>query len=189
MVLARGLCHSTSAQPLCPFSFPLVYFLSVRILCRKITLEQRPLPHVSGFVWKRRFFFSGLASFSHVFGENGHQKRRFQKQSLERRFLKTLATHLRLDGRKRRNTTSFTSFTTSITRVLWGMLSYFHCLPFSYGRSKTIRIRYVWRLFFYFFETGEKSPFSKTSRYEWRGPKTSEPTKCVYANFFREAYS
>ena len=64
------------------------------------------------------FFFSGLASFSHVFGENGHQKRSFQKQSLERRFLKTLATHLRLDGRKRRNTTSFTSFTTSITRVL-----------------------------------------------------------------------
>ena len=41
-----------------------------------------------------------------------------------------------------------TSFTTIITRALWGMFSYFHCLAFSYGRAKTIRIRYVWtRLF------------------------------------------
>ena len=41
-----------------------------------------------------------------------------------------------------------TSFTTIITHALWGIFSYFHCLAFSYGRAKTIRIRYVWtRLF------------------------------------------
>ena len=41
-----------------------------------------------------------------------------------------------------------TSCTTIITHALWGIFSYFHCLAFSYGRAKTIRIRYVWtRLF------------------------------------------
>ena len=32
--------------------------------------------------------------------------------------------------------------------TLWGVLSYFHCLVFSYGRAKTIRIRYVWTRIF-----------------------------------------
>ena len=40
------------------------------------------------------------------------------------------------------------SLTTIITHVLWGMLSYFYCLPFPYGRAKKIRISYVWMLFF-----------------------------------------
>ena len=40
------------------------------------------------------------------------------------------------------------SLTTIITHALWGILSYFQCLPFTYGRAKTIRIRYVWMLFF-----------------------------------------
>ena len=37
-----------------------------------------------------------------------------------------------------------TSFTTTVTHALWGMLSYFHSLAFSYGQAKTIRIRFVW---------------------------------------------
>ena len=42
-----------------------------------------------------------------------------------------------------------TSFTTIITHALWGMPSYFHCLEFSYGWAKTIRIRYVWTRIFW----------------------------------------
>ena len=40
------------------------------------------------------------------------------------------------------------SLTTIITHALWGMLSYFHCLPFPYRQAKKIRISYVWMLFF-----------------------------------------
>ena len=59
-----------------------------------------------------------------------------------------------------------TSFTTIITHALWGMLSYFHCLAFSYGRAKTIRIRYVWTRIF-FENRGKKSSFSNKNGYVW----------------------
>ena len=42
-----------------------------------------------------------MAYRPHAFGENGHRKRIFSKRSPEWRFLKTLATRLRVDGRKR----------------------------------------------------------------------------------------
>ena len=48
-----------------------------------------------------------------------------------------------------------TSFTTSLTHALWRILSYFHCLAFSCGRPKTIRIRYFWRRIFW--KTEEKT--------------------------------
>ena len=48
-----------------------------------------------------------------------------------------------------------TSFTTSITHALWGILLYFRCLSFSCGRPKTIRIRYFWRRIF--LENGRKT--------------------------------
>ena len=53
-----------------------------------------------------------------------------------------------------------TSFTTSITHALWGMLSYFQCLAFSYGQAKTIRIRHVWTRIF-LENGGKRSRFQK----------------------------
>ena len=52
-------------------------------------------------------------------------------------------------------------FTASMTHALQGMLSYFHCLAFSYGRAKTIRIRYVWTCIF--FENGGKNLLLRSS--------------------------
>ena len=84
----------------------------------------------------------------------------FQKRSPEWRFLKTLASRLRVDGRKPRfsntmmpKSINHISLITSITHALWGMLSYFHCLAFSFGRA--IRVRYVWMRIF--LKTGEKN--------------------------------
>ena len=62
-----------------------------------------------------------------------------------------------------------TSFTTSITHALWGMLSYFQCLAFSYGQAKTIRIRHLWTRIF-LENGGEKISFSKISGYLWTEP-------------------
>ena len=74
----------------------------------------------------------------------------FLNRSPEYRFLKTLASRLRVDGRKRRfsNTMMQYIILQSITHALWGMLSYFHYVTFSHGRPKTIRIRYVWTRIF-----------------------------------------
>ena len=68
-----------------------------------------------------------------------------------------------------------TSFTTSITHALWGMLSYFQCLAFSYGQAKTIRIRHVWTRIF-LENGGEKISFSKISGYLW-----TEPASLIFA--------
>ena len=49
-----------------------------------------------------------------------------------------------------------------MTYALRGMVSYFHCLAFSYGQARTIPIRCVAA---YFFENGrQKCPFSKNIR-------------------------
>ena len=53
------------------------------------------------------------------------------------------------------------SFTASTTHALQGMLSYFHCLAFSYGRAKTIRMRYVWMRIFS--ENGGKNLLLRSS--------------------------
>ena len=51
---------------------------------------------------------------------------------------------------------------------------YFHCLAFSHGRPKTIRIRYVWKRNFGKSDVGKKSTFSKISEYVWTGPLTPQ---------------
>ena len=43
------------------------------------TIDLRPCPHVSGYFWKWRFFFSVLAFRPHVYGVFDHWKRRFSK--------------------------------------------------------------------------------------------------------------
>ena len=58
----------------------MVYFLSVRIWCRKITFRKKaPSTRIIRFCWETEGFFSGLAYRSHVFGENGHLKRIISK--------------------------------------------------------------------------------------------------------------
>ena len=64
----------------CKVSFPMVYFLSVRIWCRKITFRKKPpSTRIIRFCWETEGFFSGLAFRSHIFGENGHLKRIISK--------------------------------------------------------------------------------------------------------------
>ena len=62
--------------------------------------------------------------------------------------------------------------TTSITHALKGMLSYFlyfHRCSVSYGRAKTIWIRYVWaRIFFLLWQTERKNlRYQKILGYMW----------------------
>ena len=52
------------------------------------------------------------------------------------------------------------------------MLSYFHCLAFSHGRPKTIRIRYVWTRIF-FLKTEEKISVFKNIRIHLDGALNS----------------
>ena len=94
-----------------------------------------PRPHVSVFVWKRRFFFQVGHTYS---VETVTENASFQKRSPEWKFLKTLATRSRVDGRKR-------SFSNTMMHWIHHLLLAFRilCSAFSYGRTKTIRIRYV----------------------------------------------
>ena len=99
-----------------------------------------PRPHVSVFVWKRRFFLL----MGHTFSvETVPENASFQKRSPEWRFLKTLATRSRVNGRKR-------SFSNTMMYWIHHLLLAFRmlCSAFSYGRTKTIRIRYVWTCIF-----------------------------------------
>ena len=118
-----------------PFSeFEFYFWHSFKFLHRLT-----PRPHVSVFVWKRRFFLLMGHTFSVT--ENAS----FQKRSPEWRFLKTLATRSRVDGRKQR-------FSNTMMCWLWihHLLLAFRmlCSAFSYGRTKTIRIRHVWTCIF-----------------------------------------
>ena len=107
----------------------------------------RPRPHVSVFVWKRRFFSSGLAYRPHVSSENDQRKRIFSKT-----FSETRASRRRLDERKQRFSKYMRGYHKltyfNNTHALWGMLTSI-ILAFSYGRAKSILIRFVWtRIFF-----------------------------------------
>ena len=100
-----------------------------------------PRPHVSVFVWKRRFFLSG---WPHVFGRNGHRKRIFSKTlSRVKIFENPGHSFTRVDRRKRR-------FFNTVMYWIHHLLLAFRmlCSAFSYGRTKTIRIRYVWTCIF-----------------------------------------
>jgi len=53
--------------------------------CTFLCRHWGPLPHVSVFIWKLRFFFfTSLDYRQHVAGENGHWKRIFSKKTLSR---------------------------------------------------------------------------------------------------------
>ena len=107
----------------------------------------RPRPHVSVFVWKRRFFF-----FRFGLPSTRIQWKRSTKTHLLKTFSETRTSRIRLDGRKQRFSKymrwyhKLTYFNN--THALWGMLSSI-ILAFSYGRAKSILIRFVWtRIFF-----------------------------------------
>ena len=91
------------------------FFLTPVILILRFVpqLKWKPRPHLSVFVCKRISFSSSLAYRPHVSGENGHRKRIFfQKRSPRWRFLQTMASRLRVDGRKRRFSTTTMSYIT-----------------------------------------------------------------------------
>ena len=91
------------------------FFLTPVILILRFVpqLKWKPRPHLSVFVCKRISFSSRLAYRPQVSGENGHRKRIFfQKRSPRWRFLQTLASRLRVDGRKRRFSTTTMSYIT-----------------------------------------------------------------------------
>ena len=102
----------------------------------------KPRPHVPVLSLKTEIFFSGFAYRPHVFGGG--------KRSPKTHLFKNAIQSRDFWIRKRRLPIRWChiSFITSTTHALWRMLSYFHCLAFSFGR--VIRIRYVWmRIFFW----------------------------------------
>ena len=105
---------------------------------------RRPRPHVSGYFWKLRFFFSVLASCPHVNGVFGHQKRRFSKTvpSVEFFGKRRLIVFTRTD---RNGSCLITMMSYIIERM--PCKGYHHIsvvLAFSCGQTETIRIRYMW---------------------------------------------
>ena len=99
------------------------------------------------------------------------RKASFYKRSPEWRVFKTLASRLRVDGRRRKRKFSnlMMSYITNITHALWGMLSYFD------WTGKTIQIHYLWRRIF--LKTEEN--ISPWSGYVWRGSNLSVSRRTV----------
>ena len=165
MGLERDLCHSTSAQPLCSSSFCFAKFLfqwfiffSVRIWGRKITFRKKaPSTRIIRFCWETEGFFNlfGLP-FTRIRWKRSPKAHHFKNSLQSEDFWKRwpLAYVWRDENGGFRIRWCNTSFTTSKTHALWGILSYFRCLSFSCGRPKTIRIRYLWRRIFW--KTEEK---------------------------------
>ena len=87
--------------------------------------------------WKRKFFFTDTASVHTYMMKTINENGTFRKRC----FHVYVWTDENVGFRIR---WCNTSFTTTVTHALWGMLSYFHSLAFSYGQAKTIRIRFVW---------------------------------------------
>ena len=136
------------------YSFRIFGILSFYKVQGKSSSHQRPRPHVSVFVWKRRFFFSGLAI---------RWKRSHISKTLSRVEIFENAGFSFIYGRSKRevleNDDVINHMTLRITHALWGMLSYFY--RFSV---------FVW--------TGENhsntlhmDAFSKIFGYLWMGPK------------------
>ena len=155
----------------CPYTmFVFVHFEneSMCYLCEIYRSHDllRPHPHVSTFVWKQRFF-SPVWPTVHTFPvkmvtENAFFKniKKNPPECSEGFWQCLLLVRVWTDENGGfRIRWYHTSFTTSITHALWGMLSYSHIfLAFSYGRAKTSRLRYEWTPVFLKTE-GEKSPF------------------------------
>ena len=116
------------------------------------------------FCLKTHFFSSDFAYRPLVFGENDHRvsylfKNALQSEDFWKRWaLVYVWTDENAGFRIRWRNAPFTA---SMTHALQGMLSYFHSLAFSYGRAKTIRIRYVWTRVF--FENGGKNLLLRSS--------------------------
>ena len=128
-----------------------------------------PRPNVGVFVWKRRFFLQIDLPSTRIRWKWSPKTHLFKNVLQSEEFFENAGplVYVSMDENE-----GFpirwcnASFTTSITHALWGMLSYFQCLAFSYGRAKTIRIHHVWRRIF--LENGwEKIAFSKISGYLW----------------------
>ena len=155
----------------CKVPFPMVILFRFGSDVRRLRLEKRPSPHVlSVFVGKRRAFFSGLAYRSHVFGENGHQKRIiFKTVSRVRPFEN--AGHLFTCGRTKTEVSEYDDVIHHLPLRDTIVLSLFSVFVWTAKNdSNTVLVEA------YFLENGGKnSPFSKISRYVWRGPKTPEP--------------
>ena len=106
----------------------------------EILLRLTPRPHVTVFVWKRRFFLQVGHTYS---VETVTENASFQKRSPEWRFVKTLATRLRVDGLKR-------SFSNTMMYWIHHLLLAFRmlCSAFSYGRQKRFEYATCGRVFF-----------------------------------------
>ena len=106
-------------------------------------------PHESIFVWKRRLFFpAGLPyRVTHVSGENVTENASFRKRSPEWRSLKTLATRLRVNGRKQ-----------TFSRTIMSSIIYF------YHDACSVRNAIVFPLFSVFVWTGEKDSITLRAR-------------------------
>ena len=123
------------------------------------------------FCLKTHFFSSDFAYRPLVFGENDHRvtylfKNALQSEDFWKRWpLVYVWTDENAGFRIRWRNAPFTA---SMTHALQGMLSYFHCLAFSYGRAKTIRIRYVWTRIF--LKTEENISVCNLPRCRIKGP-------------------
>ena len=129
------------------------------------------------FCLKTAIFSSGLAYRPHAFWENGHRKRIFSKTLPTVKIFEN-AGHSFTCGRMKTEVFEYDDVihTTSIMHTLWGVLSYFHCLVFSYGRAKTIRIRFVWTGIFLKTEGKKSRKFSNKNGYVWTGPEWAMQT-------------
>ena len=110
----------------------------------------RSRPHVSVFVWKRRFFLRFGLLCTRIRWKLSLKTYLFKSALHSEEFwnCRLLVYEWTDENGGFRIRWCHSSLTTIITNALWGMLSYFHCLPFPYGRAKKIRISYVWMLFF-----------------------------------------
>jgi len=103
--------------------------------------------------------FSSVACRPHVSGENGHRNPCFLKRCPEWRFLKTLASRLRVGGRKRKFSNMMMSYIIILLLALRmlceGCYGISIVSAFSGGRAKKFPVRYVWT--WIFSDTEEKN--------------------------------
>ena len=135
----------------------------------------RSRPHLSVFVWKRRFFLRFGLLCTRIRWKVSLKTDLFKSALHSEDFwnCQLLVYEWTDENGDFRIPWCHSSLTTIITHALWGMLLYFDCLLFPYGRAKKIRIRYVWMLLF-FWKGREKSPLPKISGYVWTGPKSGQ---------------
>ena len=124
------------------YSFRIFGILSFYKVQGKSSSHQRPRPHIPVFVWKRRFFFSGLAI---------RWKRSHISKTLSRVEIFENAGFSFIYGRSKREVLENDDVINHMLPLL-RMLREGCCrisivLAFSYERAKTIRIRYIWTRF------------------------------------------